>query len=76
MRWSGVLVQAHNLVRDVIGNFDEAALQNGLDPKTQAAEVEAAEVEVRSVEELAALVEVELEPAPVREEDAEAAAAA
>lgn len=42
MRWSGVLVQAHNLVRDVIGNFDEAALQNGLDPKTQAPEVEAA----------------------------------
>ena len=42
MRWSGVLVQAHNLVRDVIGNFDEAVLQNGLDPKTQAVDIEAA----------------------------------
>ena len=32
-RWSSPGVQAHNTVRDCIGNPDEVAEQNGLDPK-------------------------------------------
>ena len=40
MRWSGSGVQPQNLIRDVIANDDEVALQNGLNLKTDSAEVQ------------------------------------